>query len=62
MEFDKIVVNVLDDTAQVSDLKVEVCDDVVYICQDNTMVQITLQMWDELILAMNSSAGSFIKR
>jgi hypothetical protein len=62
INFDKTVITILDETAQVNDLTVEILDDAVYFCQDDNMLQITPEMFDELLAAFNSPDGAFITR
>ena len=65
MDFDEIVITVVDDSGRNEDLKVNLYDDVIYIRQYNEvtdrdeMIQITPEMWDELVAAIHSPEGVF---
>ena len=64
-EHDEICITILDDTAQNEDLIVNSFDDVVFIRQydpeikRHQIVQISPQMWEDLICAMDSPEGFF---
>jgi hypothetical protein len=70
VEFDHDVVEitVIDDTGFHEDLKIDAFDDIVYISQWNedadkaTVITISTQMWEELITAIQSPEGAFVKR
>ena len=70
VEFDHDVVEitVIDDTGFHKDLKIDAFDDIVYITQRDditdkaTIIAINIQMWEELIEAIKSPEGAFVKR
>ena len=65
MDHDEIEITVLDDYGYNEDLKVTLYEDVVYIRQYNEvtdreeLIQISPDMWDELVTAINSPEGFF---
>ena len=65
MDFDEIEITVMDDTDEHEDIKVHIFDDIVYIRQfDNEApwpetIAISPDMWDQLVLAINSPEGAF---
>jgi hypothetical protein len=64
MDHDEIEITILDDYGQNEDVKVHLFDDIVYIRQvfDNNKVeaiQMSPDMWDELVAAINSSEGAY---
>ena len=65
MDFDDIEITVMDDTDEHEDVKVHIFDDIVYIRQfDNDAaipetIAMSPDMWDQLILAINSPEGAF---
>jgi len=65
MDFDEIEITVMDDTDEHEDVKVHIFDDIVYIRQfdnDATIpetIAMSPDMWDQLILAINSPEGAF---
>jgi len=65
MDHDEIEITILDDYGQNEDVKVHLFDDIVYIRQvfDNNKVeaiQMSPDMWDELVAAINSSEGAYL--
>jgi hypothetical protein len=63
-EFDEIEITVLDDTGHKEDVKVHLFDDIVYIRQvlDGNKVEaieMSPDMWDELVAAINSPEGAY---
>ncbi len=66
-EHDVIEIVVLDDTGVEEDLKVELEDEGVFISQFCTIlneeqnIRISHKQWEELLLAVNSPEGAFIK-
>lgn len=67
-EFDSTTITVLDDSGEEEDVAVILFDDVVYIRQyladtdAAAIIQLTPKMFTEIMLAWNSSEGSFIVR
>ena len=67
-DHDDIEITVIDDTGFYEDLKIDAFDDIVYIRQWNeekdrfNTVAISTQMWEELIAAIQSPEGAFVKR
>jgi len=67
-EHDAFEIVVLDDKGQEDDLRVEICSDAVYISQFNSVlneeadIRISHEQWDEMIEALNSPEGAYIKR
>jgi hypothetical protein len=65
MDHDEIEITVLDDYGYNEDLKVTLYEDVVYIRQYNEvtdreeLIQISPDMWEELMAAINSPEGVF---
>ena len=65
MNFDEIEINILDDTAEHDDVKVHIFDDIVYIRQFDDeapwpeTIAMSPNMWDQLILAIQSPEGAF---
>ena len=68
MEFDETVVTVIDDSGQMEDIKIHLSDDVVYFRQYNQvterdeLIQITPDMWQEMLLALEKPSGSYVTR
>lgn len=66
-EHDVIEIVVLDDTGREEDLKVELEDEGVFISQfcsimdEEQNIRISHKQWEELLLAVNSPEGAFIK-
>lgn len=66
MDFDEIEITVLDDGGHYEDVKVFSYDDIVYIRQFNEerekwdLIQLTPEMYTELMEAWRSPEGSFI--
>ena len=66
-EHDVIEIVVLDDTGVEEDLKVELEDEGVFISQycsimdEEQNIRISHKQWEELLLAVNSPEGAFIK-
>tara|TARA_X000001036_G_scaffold433340_1_gene470782 strand:- start:131 stop:373 length:243 start_codon:yes stop_codon:yes gene_type:complete len=66
-EHDTIEIVILDDRGYESDLKIELEDEGVFISQWNDVlneeanIRISHKQWEELLLAMNSPEGAFIK-
>jgi|TARA_B100000073_G_C23613205_1_gene525400 hypothetical protein len=67
-EHDTFEIVVLDDGGYEDDLRVEIQSDAVFISQWNTVlneeqnIRISPQMWDELLSAVKSPEGAYIKR
>lgn len=67
-EHDTFEIIVLDDSGYEDDLRVEIESDAVFISQFNSVlneemsIRITPQMWDELLSAVKSPEGAYIKR
>ena len=67
-EHDTFEIVVLDDQGREDDLRVEIESDAVYISQFNSVmnqeqnIRITPEQWDEMLEALRSPEGSFIKR
>tara|TARA_Y100001937_G_C7119090_1_gene331641 strand:- start:795 stop:1016 length:222 start_codon:yes stop_codon:yes gene_type:complete len=67
-EHDTFEIVVLDDSGYEDDLRVEIESDAVFISQFNSVlneemsIRITPQMWDELLSAVKSPEGAYIKR
>jgi hypothetical protein len=64
-EHDLVEITILDDYGINEDVKIHVFDDIVYIRQvfdDNKIeaIQMSPQMFDELIAAINSSEGAYL--
>jgi hypothetical protein len=66
-DFDEVCITVMDDTGVHGDLKVYAFDDLVYIGQDDpetdtqTLLEINPIMWEELIAAIHSPEGVFMR-
>jgi len=67
-DHDDVEITVIDDSGYYEDLKIDAFDDIVYIRQWNeendrfSTVAVSVQMWEELIAAIQSPEGAFIKR
>lgn len=67
-DHDAVEITVIDDTGFHEDLKIDAFDDIVYITQWDdvtdkaTVIAINVQMWEELIAAISSPEGAFVKR
>lgn len=67
-DFDEVCITVMDDTGVHGDLKVYAFDDLVYIGQDDpetdtqTLLEINPMMWEELIAAIHSPEGVFLRK
>ena len=67
-EHDTFEIVVLDDQGREDDLRVEIESDAVFISQFNSVlneemnIRITPEQWDEMLEALHSPEGSFIKR
>jgi len=67
-DHDDIEITVIDDSDYYEDLKIDAFDDIVYIRQWNeekdrfNTVAISTQMWEELIAAISSPEGAYVKR
>jgi len=64
MDHDEIEITILDDANNNEDVKIHLFDDIVYIRQvfdDNKIeaIQMSPDMWDELVAAINSSEGAY---
>ena len=64
-DHDEIEITILDDDGNNEDVKVHLFDDIVYIRQafdDNKIeaIQMSPDMWDELVAAINSSEGAYL--
>jgi len=63
MDHDEIEITILDDCGNNEDVKVHLFDDIVYIRQvyDDKVeaIQMSPDMWDELVAAINSPEGAF---
>ena len=68
VEHDTFEIQVLDDHGYEDDLRVEIESAHVFISQFNSVlneemsIRITPQMWDEMLSAVNSPEGAYIKR
>ena len=66
-DHDEVCITVMDDTGVHGDLKVYAFDDIVYIAQDDLeldtqhILEINPAMWEELIAAIHSPEGCFIR-
>lgn len=66
-DHDEVCITVMDDTGVHGDLKVYAFDDLVYIGQDDpetdtqTLLEINPMMWEELIAAIHSPEGVFMR-
>jgi hypothetical protein len=64
IDHDEIEITILDDAGNNEDVKVHLFDDIVYIRQvyDNKVeaIQMSPDMWDELVAAINSSEGAYL--
>ena len=67
-EHDTFEIVVLDDQGREDDLRVEIESDAVFISQFNSIIneemsiRITPEQWDEMLEALQSPEGSYIKR
>ena len=67
-EHDTFEIVVLDDQGREDDLRVEIETDAVFISQFNSVlnqeqnIRITPEQWDEMLEALQSPEGSYIKR
>ena len=67
-EHDTFEIVVLDDQGREDDLRVEIESDAVFISQFNSVlneemsIRITSEQWDEMLEALQSPEGSYIKR
>ena len=67
-EHDTFEIVVLDDQGREDDLRVEIESDAVFISQFNSVlnieqnIRITPEQWDEMLEALQSPEGSYIKR
>ena len=67
-EHDTFEIVVLDDQGREDDLRVEIESDAVFISQFNSVlnqeqnIRITPEQWDEMLEALRSPEGSYIKR
>lgn len=65
MDHDEIEITVLDDAGFNDDLRIIIYDDIVFIAQHDpennhdNIIQISPEMWDELVSAINSPEGAF---
>lgn len=64
MDHDEIEITILDDAGNNEDVKIHLFDDIVYIRQvisDNKIeaIQMSPDMWDELVVAINSPEGAY---
>lgn len=67
MDFDEIEITILDDIGEYEDIKVHIFDDIVYIRQFDDessspipqAIAMSPDMWDQLILAIQSPEGAF---
>jgi len=64
MDHDEIEITILDDAGNNEDVKVHLFDDIVYIRQvyDDKVeaIQMSPDMWDELVAAINSPEGAYL--
>ena len=65
MDHDEIEITILDDCGNNEDVKVHLFNDIVYIRQvldDNKVesIQMSPDMWDELVAAINSPEGAYL--
>ena len=67
-EHDTFEIVILDDQGREDDLRVEIESDAVFISQFNSIIneemsiRITPEQWDEMLEALQSPEGSYIKR
>ena len=66
-DWDEVCITVMDDTGVHGDLKIYAFDDLVYITQDDPeldmqhILEINPDMWEELISAIHSPEGFFMR-
>lgn len=66
-DHDEVCITIMDDTGKNGDLKVHAFDDVVYIAQwdpeteTHSILEINPEMWEELITAIHSPEGFFMR-
>jgi len=67
-DHDEICITIMDDTGEHGDLKIHAFEDLVYITQwdpqteTHDILEINADMWEELITAIHSPEGFFIKK
>lgn len=66
-EFDSTVTTVLDEENSFEDVKLVICDDLVYLEQwndefESDLIVISHQQWYEILKAMNLPEGSYVYR
>ena len=67
-DWDEVCITVMDDTGVHGDLKIHSFDDIVYITQDDPeldtvqLLEINPAMWEELMTALHSSEGFFMRK
>jgi hypothetical protein len=64
IDHDEIEITILDDSGNYDDVKIHIFDDIVYIRQideDNKIdaIQMSPEMWDEIVASLNSSEGAY---
>ena len=64
IDHDEIEITVLDDSGNYDDVKIHIFDDIVYVRQideDNKIdaIQMSPEMWDEIVASLNSSEGAY---
>lgn len=67
-DWDEVCITVMDDTGVHGDLKIHSFDDIVYITQDDPeldtvqLLEINPDMWEELMTAIHSPEGFFMRK
>lgn len=65
-DHDEITITIVDDTGFHSDLKIHAFDDVVYLSQwdpdtdSDSLIMISPDMWEQLLLSIESTEGVYI--
>jgi len=68
IDFDEILLKVVDETENFEDVDVILYDDLVYIrqwCEDSQhykTIALSIDMWDEVLTALGQSEGVYVKR
>lgn len=68
IDFDEILLKVVDETDTFEDVDVILYDDLVYIrqwCEDSQYyktIALSIDMWDEVLTALGQSEGVYVKR
>lgn len=67
-DHDEICITIVDDANEHGDLKVYAFDDLVYITQEDpdldtqTILEINPDMWEQLLMAIHSPEGVFLRK